>query len=597
MLVVRRLNRLGWLALVLMLGACGERRQLLVQFPALGPFPAPEPLKTSPASNLLGTGSTAPFPLEEPSQAAPQTQAPQNPDPVNDLLDRVDKVYKAGVNDYSAGKLDQAKTEFDQAVSLLLESKFDIQSDDRLSSEFNRLVENIYSMELGAVENGNTLSSHRYEPAPIQAFAGLTFPVDPNVRERAQQEVAVIQSDLPLVSNDLVSGALTYLQNHARHYVQTVLDRRAYYGPMIEETLRQEGLPQDLIYLAAGESAFNPFAVSTKGAKGIWQFMPETGELYGLHRNRWVDEREDPVKSTRAAARHLKDLYHTFGDWFLAMAAYDWNPAGVQKAIQKTGYADYWKLRELHALPSETENYVPIFVAVALIAKDPQAYGFQATTAAQTQLDQVQVSEPTDLRLVAGLIDHPVDELVRLNPGMLGWVTPPGESSFTLTLPAGTKDQFEEAITAVPASKREWWRAYRLEASDSLAGVASRFHTSLAALRAANQLLNDDPPQPGTHLLVPLGPTSESSLLRVHERSVLKARLYRVKPGDTLELVADRFDVTPYQIRHWNHMSGSALTAGRSLTVFVPTPVRSSPGSHTRHSKSKRKRSTAAAGK
>ena len=597
MLVVKRFCWTLLPALATMLASCApsERRQPLVQVPASGLLAVPSPSMAEPSNSLPPAANpTAPSAPPEPSAATPgpqtSSQTSSGSDQVNSLLDRVDKLYQSGVKDYGADKLDEAKSEFDQAVSLLLESGLDIQSDDRLMAEFNRLVENVYSMELGAVENGNTLSSHRYEPAPIQAFAGLTFPVDPNVRERAQQEVAAVQSDLPLVSNDFVSGALTYLQNHARHYVQTVLDRRAYYGPMIEETLRKEGLPQDLIYLAAGESAFNPFAVSNKGAKGIWQFMPETGELYGLHRNRWVDEREDPVKSTRAAAHHLRDLYHMFGDWFLAMAAYDWNPAGVQKAIQKTGYADYWKLRELHALPSETENYVPIFVAVALIAKDPQAYGFQATAASGGPLDQVEVSEPTDLRLVAGLIDHPVDELVRLNPGMLGWVTPPGDSSYTLTLPAGTKDQFEKSVALIPAAKREWWRAYRLEATDTLPEVAARFHVSPAALRAANQLSDNDPPAPGTHLLVPLGPTSENSLLRVHEKSVLRAHLYKVRPGDTLELVADRFDVTPYQIRHWNHLQGSALTAGRSLTVFVSTPVRSSGRAHGKRPVARRRK-------
>ncbi|HEY6291155.1 MAG TPA: transglycosylase SLT domain-containing protein [Terriglobia bacterium] len=506
---------------------------------------------------------------------------------MTDLLNRVEALYQAGVKDYDADNLDQAKGEFDQAVSLLLESGLDIEANDRLSAEFDHLIENVYGMELAAVQRGDTLSSHAYEPAPIQAFAGLTFPVDPNVRERAQQELASVRSDLPLVSNDYVSGALTYLQSHARHYIQTVLERRAYYGPMIEETLRKEGLPQDLIYLAAGESAFNPFALNTKsGAKGIWQFMPQTGELYGLKKNRWVDEREDPVKSTQAAARVLKDLYATFGDWFLAMAAYDWNPAGVQTAIAKTGYADYWKLRELHALPAETENYVPIFIAVALIGKDPQAYGFQAPAAPAMAVDQVVVSEPTDLRLVAGLIDHPVEELVRLNPGMLSWATPPNEPGFALNLPSGTKDQFEKAIAAVPANRREWWRAYRLEPGETLSGLASRFHVTLASLREANQLSSDDPPEAGTHLLVPLGPTNEASLLRVHEKQVFRARQYRVKAGDTLEMVADRFDVTPYQIRHWNHMRGSTLAAGRSLTVYVPTPVRSSHSPHARRTTS-----------
>jgi len=570
----------------MMLGGCGaaEKRQALMSAPAAAT--APDPVQTA-----------APPPDPAPATPAPAAPAPAGQaapaDPVINLLNRVNAIYGAGVKDYDAGNLDQAKGEFDQAVGLLLESNLDIQSNDRLNTEFNTLVENIYDMEIGALERGGALSSHAYEPAPIESFAGLTFPVDPNVRERAQQELATVTSDLPLVSNDFVGGALAYLQNHARHYIETVLQRRAYYGPMIEQTLRQQGLPGDLIYLAAGESAFNPFAVSTKGAKGIWQFMLGTGEMYGLRRSHWVDEREDPVKSTQAAARHLKDLYNTFGDWFLAMAAYDWNPAGVQKAIEKTGYADYWKLRELNALPAETENYVPVFVAIALIAKDPQAYGFQVPDAPSMAADQVTVSEPTDLRLVAGLIDHPVEDLVRLNPSMLTWVTPPDPSGFTLNLPAGTKEQFEQAIAAVPPNLRKWWRAYRMEPGDTVASVARKFRVSPVSLAEANRLSAGGAPDAGAHLLVPLGRVSEASLVRVHERQVVRARRYRVRPGDTLELVADHFDVTPYQIRHWNHLRSSKLAAGSSLTVFVPVPVRSSSGSRSRRrssARSKRRR-------
>jgi peptidoglycan lytic transglycosylase D len=557
----------------LTLAGCGsaEKRRALASAPAVAPAPA-ENAATPPAA----TEEQAARPAPSPPPSAPQE------DPAISLLKRVNAIYGAGVKDYDDGNLDKAKGEFDQAVSLLLESKLDIQANDRLDTEFNQLVENIYDMEIAALERGDTLSSHTYEPAPIESFAGLTFPVDPNARARAQQELATVTSDLPLVSNDYVSGALSYLQTHARHYIQTVLDRRGYYGPMIEQTLRKEGLPQDLIYLAAGESAFNPFAVSRKGAKGIWQFMLGTAELYGLHKNRWVDEREDPVKSTEAAARHLKDLYNTFGDWFLAMAAYDWNPAGVQKAIEKTGYADYWKLRELNALPAETENYVPVFVAIALIAKDPQAYGFQVPDSSNMAADHVTVTEPTDLRLVAGLIDHPVEDLIQLNPSLLTWVTPPNASGFTLNLPAGTKDEFERAIGAVPAARRKWWRAYRVESGDTLASVARKYHISTASLAEANHLSVNDPPDVGSHLLLPLGRTSEASLVRVHERSVFRARRYRIKPGDTLELVADHFDVTPYQIRHWNHLRSSKLVAGRSLTVFVRVPVRSSGNSRRR---------------
>lgn len=565
-----RFWRLLSLAAVLILAGCGtERRQASVLPTTLAPDPPPVAPPQAPP----------PAPLVTAKPKSPSTAAPRA-DPVADLLQRTDALYQAGVKDYNAGNFDQAKSEFDQALSVLLASNLDVQSSERLSSEFDHLVENIYNLELAAVERGDTLSSHAYEPTPIESFAGLTFPVDPNIRERAQQELASVKSDLPLVSNDYVDGALTFLQNHGRHFIQTLLQRRGYYGPMIEQTLRQQGLPEDLIFLAAGESAFNPFAVSKAGAKGIWQFMLGTGELYGLKKTRWVDEREDPVKSTEAAARHLKDLYKTFGDWFLAMAAYDWNPAGVQKAIEKTGYADFWKLRELRALPAETENYVPIFLAIALIAKDPKGYGFDVPADPPRAVDQVIVSEPTDLRLVAGLIDHPVEDLVRLNPSMLTWVTPPNESSFVLDLPAGTKEQYEKSVAMIPPARREWWRAYRPGSDDTLATVARKFHLTVASLAEANHLTSGAPLEAGSHLVLPLGPASEASLVRVHERGLRRAEQYRVRRGDTLELVADRFDVTPYDLRRWNHLSSSALSAGRSLVVYVPTAGRSSRQRH-----------------
>ncbi len=588
-----------------MLGGCGgaERRQAVPQTsalastaPPIAPIPDDPPLQSSSAPDPASEPQS-PQPANIAAQNQPQTQPkagvtqPPPSDQVTKLLKEADDLYQDGLKDYDADQMDGAKDKFDQALGLLLASGLDIRGDDRLNSEFDRLVENTYNLEISALQRGSAMSSHAYEPAPIESFAGLTFPVDPNVRETAKHEVAAVQSDLPLTSNDYVSGALTYLQNHARHYIQRVLAGRSMYGPMIEQTLKEEGLPEDLIYLAAGESAFSPYALNSKsGAKGIWQFMVGTGELYGLKKNRWVDEREDPVKSTRAAARCLKDLYHTYGDWFLAMAAYDWSPNGVQKAIERTGYADYWKLRELGALPSETQNYVPIFVAIALIAKDPQAYGFEVPADPPFAADSVEVPEPVDLRLVAGLIDHPVDELVRLNPSMLTWATPPNDPTFRLNLPAGTRDIYEKAVAEIPPDRREWWRAYKVESGETLATVAHKFHVSEASLTGANRLPDDHDVDPGARLVIPLSPSTQSSLVRVHERYLLRAKQYRVRPGDTLELVADRFDVTPYQIRHWNHLSGSRLVAGASLTVFVPTatPARRSSRSHTlaKHTKS-----------
>lgn len=490
-------------------------------------------------------------------------------DSTDQLIKKVEALYQSGMTDFRAGELEKSKQEFDQALAALLEADVDIRGDQRLSAEFDRVVENVYAVEAASLERGDALSLHNHEPSPLETFSGLTFPVDPRTRRRVQEELKSVHSDLPLVSNDAVDGVIAYLQNHARGYIETVLRRVGTYGEIIGEALRKQGVPQDLIYLAAGESAFNPVAVSNKQCVGIWQFSQGTGSLYGLRKTPWVDERKDPVKATEAAAHHLKDLYQTFGDWFLVMAAYDSGPLTVQRAIERTGYADYWELRRLHALPEETENYVPIFLATALIAKDPKAYGFDTQPDPPLAFDQVSVNTPTDLRLVAELVDHPVEDLVKLNPSLERWTTPGNDSSFILNLPAGTRAAYEQNIAAIPADKRIWWRAHRVVEGETLAGIAREFRISPVALAQANQLAANSSLEQGTHLVLPMGTGSGSSLARVHESVPARLIAYRVRPGDTVDLIADRYNVTPYQIRRWNGLRSSKLMAGRTLHLYV----------------------------
>jgi peptidoglycan lytic transglycosylase D len=547
------------------------------------------PTKTARAPVKPPLEAIAPAILPQlPPVAAPMPVVAPPKDQVEQIIEQAETLYASGMEDYHAGNLDKARGKFDQAVGLLLESKPDINSDPRLSSEFDRLVENIYGVEVAATEHGDILSQRQYEPAPIESFADLTFPVDPNVKERVQEEVRSVHSDLPLVTNDLVDGVITYFQGRGRGFIDRVLKRKVLYQKMISEEMEKQGLPQDLIYLAAGESAFNPFAVSRKRCVGIWQFGLGTAEIYGLRRDRWVDEREDPVKSTQAAARTLKDLYQTFGDWYLAMAAYDSGPLTVQRAIERTGYADFWKLRQLHALPRETENYVPIFIATALIVKDPKTYGFDQVTEDFPEPDHVVVNVPTDLRLVAELIDHPVDDLIQLNPSLLRWTTPANDPEFVLNLPPGTKDVYEKAIALIPPEKRIWWRTHKVEGGETLVSVASKYHLSAKSLAEANEMDHDTELEEGSRLLLPLSPGSEESLVRVHERGVRRLRYYRVRPGDTLDLIADKFDVSAYQIRRWNHMRSSNLAAGKTLRVYALGGAAPPRHSATRHRASSR---------
>jgi len=489
-------------------------------------------------------------------------------DPVTALISKVDAAYDEGMKQYHAGNLQQSKMDFDKALSMLLESGMDVQRDSRLKAEFNKLVDDTYGLESSASANGDTLSQHDYAPPPIESFADLTFPVDPRVRQRAEQELASVRSDMPLVSNDYVASFLTYFQNRGQGYIDTVLRRVGKYGPMISRILRRYGVPQDLIYLAAAESAFNPHAISKAGAAGMWQFMPSRAREYGLKLNRYVDQREDPVKSTEAAARHLRDLYKEFGDWYLAMAAYDSGPLTVQRAIERTGYSNFWKLRQLHVLPLETQNYVPIFIATALIAKDPEAYGFDVQPDSPLDPDRVTVTTPTDLRLVAELIDRPVKELEKLNPSLLSWATPMNQKQFVINLPHGTKNLFEERIAEVPPSKRVWWRALKVKRGETLAAIARKYRITRVALLDANHLSPGENPEIGEYLIIPL-PRGRQPFYR---RGLYYR--YRIRRGDTLGAIAERFHVSVVSLRRWNHLRSTVIVAGRTLQVFGRVAVR-----------------------
>ena len=247
------------------------------------------------------------------------------------------------------------------ALNSLLESNLDIRSDDRLQEEFDRIVQGVNEMYPGGTcRRYRGQEQQKSEPAPIDETNGLT----PTRRRQRQSQGASRDSrtripTLPLMMTDQVAGYITYFSGRGRGTFERAFARSGRYHDMIVATLKQEGVPQDLIYLAQAESGFHPLAVSRVGARGIWQFMASRARGYGLSHNMWVDDRQDPEKSTRAAARHLKDLYNQFGDWYLAMAAYNSGPGTVQAAVKRTGYADFWELYRRNVLPKETRNYVP----------------------------------------------------------------------------------------------------------------------------------------------------------------------------------------------------------------------------------------------
>ena len=552
----------------------------------------PPPQSQAPA--LVAASSTPDQQKQKPAadpQQKPQTQQALAVDPVADLIARVEKEYQSGQDNYRAGHLEAAKQNFDSAFNQLLGSGFDLRSssDDRLQRELDRILDGINTLELAALQQGDGFAEQKSEPAPIDEANELTPAVDQNVKAKAEAELKSTDSDLPLMMTDQVAGFINYFSTRGRGTVERALARSGRYEDMIRRTLKEEGVPQDLIYLAQAESGFHPLAVSRAGARGMWQFMGSRAKGYGLERSWWIDDRQDPEKATRAAAHHLKDLYNQFGDWYLAMAAYNSGPGTVQSAVKRTGYADFWQLYRRNVLPKETRNYVPIIVAVTIMAKNPAQYGLDSVVKEKpVAYDTVKIDYPIDLRLAAECVDATTSDLLDLNPSLLRLTTPKvaervtgKDQPFELHLPAGTADKFQSAVASIPADKRVWWRYHKVQAGETLAAIARTYHTTPTAIAEANDLevgsnagsngasygvSYNDALAPESRLIIPIAASKQSDT-STYAHSITR---YKVRKGDTVESVAENFGVSVKMLRGWNHLKGSSLAGRRVLYLHLP---------------------------
>jgi membrane-bound lytic murein transglycosylase D len=522
-----------------------------------------------PAANKTAQGSgraqsipqLVPLPLWSHGRQAPASLLQAIPDGRTLLMAKVQEKFASGEQNFKAGHLDAARRDFNDAVDWMLESGYDPNGDPRLSELFRHVVDSVYTYELQALRAGDGFQETPAVPAPIDEVAEMTFPVDPRLKDRAEQAAKTTSHDLPLTVNDEVLSFLNFFQTpRGKAIVETGLRRSGRYRDMISRVLREEGVPQDLIYLAQAESAFQPLALSRAGARGIWQFVPWRGNEYGLKRSWWVDERQDPEKATRAAAQHLRDLYGLFGDWYLAMAAYNCGPGNVQKGVERTGYADFWELYRRNVLPRETKNYVPIILALTLIAKDAAHYGVQTDLDQPVPSDVVKPGRAIDLRLVAETIDVDAETLRSLNPSLLRMATP-DDPFFELRLPKGTAQKFSAEIADIPPEKWVSWRRHRVEAGETLTSLAKKYHVTAPAIAAANSLGRTDVLSPGDKLIIPASqPAAEA-----------KSRLvrYRVRKGDTLGGIADQFSVSPEELRKWNGLKAARVSRGMVLRVYT----------------------------
>lgn len=298
-----------------------------------------------------------------------------------------------------------------------------------------------------------------------------------------------IQFSIPVVENDRVRYFVDYFSGKKRGFFEIALARSGRYIPMMATILQGEGLPEDLVYLSLIESGFSPQAFSKAKAVGPWQFIRSTGLRYGLKINSWVDERRDPIKSTRAAAAYLKDLHLQFGEWFLAAAAYNAGERKVEKAINRSQTDDFWRLSQKTYLKKETRNYVPKFIAAALIASMPEKYGFgDIAYESPIEYNEATIERPMRLEQIAKLARTTVKVLKELNPALLRNITPPNKDGFSLRLPAGSVNTFAQDYGLLPESAKPKVITHKVKKGETLLAIAKHYGQRVTQLMDLNGL-------------------------------------------------------------------------------------------------------------
>jgi membrane-bound lytic murein transglycosylase D len=492
------------------------------------------------------------------------------------------------------GHLERARAEFDRAVDVLLESPYGARTDARLREHFDRLVDRINAYEVTALAQGDGFVEKKYEPASIDELLTIaTFPkpaADTETAEAVKADLAATEHDVPIPQNSKVLSYVELFQGRLRDYIQESLLRGSKYLPMIQNVFRAEGVPLDLAYIPIIESGFKMNALSRASAKGPWQFMKATAVEQGLKHDWYIDERSDPEKATLAAAKYLKSLHRMFdGDWHLVLAAYNGGMGRVQRAMNRSGIDDFWRLSQSSRfLPRETREYVPLILAAIIVAKNPVQYGFEVAAAAPMAYDTVTIDRPIDLRRVAEWTGQPVDEIQALNPELRRWTTPIKADAYALKVPVGTADQFNARYAAAGPGDLVTLNKYTVRKGDTISTVARKLRVSRVDLAEANRLSVRSKLRVGQALVIPRAPatllatntkpaaptavasrpiSATPAVADTGDESEPRIVTHRVQRGDTLFGIARLYDTTVDKIKAMNRLRTNTITPGDRLKV------------------------------
>ena len=526
--------------------------------------------------------------------------APIPGDAVSELIALSTSHFEAGQRELREGHLEMAKAEFNKSLEVLLESRFGARTVPRIREHFDRLVERISAYELTALAQGDGFTEKRYEPATIDDLLTIsTFeqpPATPETKQAVSDDLQETPHDIDIPLNGRVLQYVQLFSGRLKSYLEDGLSRGVQYLPMIQEVFRAEGLPLDLAYVPLIESAFKPSALSKAKAKGIWQFMRGTALENGLQHDWYIDERADPEKATRAAAKYLTTLHNMFGDWHLALASYNGGPGRVQRAVKRSKRTDFWQLSaSSRYLPRETRDYVPLILAAIVIARNPAQYGLAIVEPELPQTERVTVYGPIDLRKVAEWAGVPAEVIQDLNPELRRWTTPVRATDYTLTVPQGTGARILAAMGTAEPEDLVSFNRYTVKKGETIQTIAKKLKVSRTDLAEANYLSTKARLDAGQQLIIPRAPTTMLAARTDTPAPVAESRsvdavaasnvrppvvqnasaasgvtrlTHKVRRGETLFSIANLYQTTVAALKQWNRISGSAIKIGQRLTIL-----------------------------